>query len=97
MSAQARQRPKSVIVLNSLLEGNSVHLGGHTVRLMDGNRLCGKFTKYDTAKPHEGETVVWMNLSISLHQFIAQCDSLTDEQVAGIAMDTVLRQRLTKR
>lgn len=86
------KRPKSVIVLECLLDGQPIKFPGdeHTYYYQDG--LFGvECTKTDTARPGWSEQVI-LGVEVDLPTFIKWCDKLTDDEVYLMGCAAVLRR-----
>ena len=86
----AEERHAAVILLESLLDGIPVEIGGQTYALSEDYRLCTKGTKFSTENP-EGEEV-WLNTWAEIPHLIKIAESMTKEERVGMVGNLVLNQ-----
>ena len=94
-----RGRPKAVIVLEALLLGMEIPLLGRRVMLGEGlpgthragRPALGCMMEVDPSVPSEiGDALFIIDFDVA--DFIAECDRLTDDQIAVICMNMALNK-----
>ncbi len=87
------RRPKSVIILETLLEGQPVHFPNdeHTYMYLEG--VFGvTSTRTDISRPDWKEEVL-LKVDMSLANFIQLCNSMPDDEIFITGCETVLRRQ----
>lgn len=86
------KRPKAIIILEALLEGQPVLFpdDDHTYMYLDG--VFGvTATRTNTARPDEEEEVL-LGVDMSLSSFIKLCETIPNSDVFIIGCNTVMRR-----